>query len=295
MLQADTALTACVLVDPMLRDPFPHDWLANVGCNFTPLPLKHPSLRDDQRPGLIQIRPQDVPVLGRSVEQALAEQEYPQDEQGAGFAIAGWLLTDGPVDALAGNLASCMQRAAPSTAGPRIVRWADRRVLEWMWPVLNDAQRAQLLGPASRWYALDRRNDLVCYERPLSAPGVGRLMLDALQWRHAQECEAVQDLLRGWRRFNADLPRDYLRQAADAMRSIRELAVSSRQDMVLLGAYVLQIHPRLATHPEFIAAVRRSTEGQRPLTEALAEIPDPEGWDAMRTDLQRAPAAALTT
>ncbi|WP_407351811.1 hypothetical protein [Luteimonas sp. R10] len=292
-LQADSSCSPCLLVDPMLREPFSKDWLADIDAEVVPVPVRHPSLKEDQRPLLIRIRPRDTPLLEASVNMAIMEQENPDAEQGGGFSIGGWLLSTGRIDGLAVRMAACMQTAAPVRAGRRLVRWADRRVLEWMWPVLTQDQRTDLLGTVTDWFAIDRCERLVTYGK--TGTGVaGTLKLSSSQWEHAQNCHVVQDLLRGWRRFRRALPMDYLRQCADAVQSIRKMGVDGRQDQVLLGAYVLQVHPRLVEHPRFIAAVRRAAAEGVPLMGLLAEIPDPEGWEMMRADLDRQAGAPVT-
>jgi len=283
-LHADSRLTPYLLVDPMLREPFSKDWLTKVDAETVVVPVRHPSLKDNQRPLLIRLRSRDAPLLEVSVDAALAEQLDPNAEQDGGFSIGGWLLSATPQDSLAARLAVCMQAAAPSSAGRRLVRWVDRRVLEWMWPVLGQGQRATLFRDIDVWFTIDRRNQLVTY-RELGGNAGGKLRLDARQWAHAQDCQAVQDLLRGWRRFCPELPIDYLRRAADAVQSIKRLKTIGRQDLVLLGAYVLQVHPRLMEHPLLVEAIRRANDGGIPLADVLAEIPDPDGWEMMRADL----------
>lgn len=61
---------------------------------------------------------------------------------------------------------------------------------------------------------------------------------------------------------------------------------------MLLGAYQLMLHPRLTEHPRIIRAVEEAREQGIPLGLALEEIPDPEGWDAIRRDLERAEVPA---
>ncbi|WP_022974774.1 DUF4123 domain-containing protein, partial [Xanthomonas maliensis] len=126
----------------------------------------------------------------------------PSDEAEAGFTIGGWLLIDKQVDpvALAHHLSRCIQLPVAGDGGRRVLRWNDRRVMEWMWPALSREQRAALLGPVSSWIALDRRNNLVIYQADpdVAAPS---LRLTTQQWDRAKMSEIVQELLRGWLSF----------------------------------------------------------------------------------------------
>ncbi|KAF1712640.1 hypothetical protein CSC70_00185 [Pseudoxanthomonas kalamensis DSM 18571] len=269
----------------MLREPLAVEWLEAQECVPVPIPLKHVTLQPDQFPRLVPFRPQDVHVLQASVEAARDEQGQASAEKNDGFAIGGWLISEATPEVLAKHLASTMSIQLPNGGGNRYLRWADRRVLEWMWPVLDEAQRCQLLGPVARWTCLDRRGELVTYCRAEQAGPKPPLHLRPEQWTHAQDCQMAQDLLRGWLGFCTELPTDYLQQAVNALHGVRQLDIRDRQDSVLVGAYILQVHPRLAAHPTFVAAIDQALQQGEPLADALARIPDPYGWDAMRADL----------
>src|SRR5699024_7319430 len=119
--------------------------------------------------------------------------------------------------------------------------------------------------------------------------------MTATDWRHAQDCEAVQALLRGWQAFAPALPADYLTRATHAIRAARTLDLHDTADLVLIGMYVLQVHPRLCEHPEIRECVRHARERQQPLVDALGAIPDPPGWYRMRDELTKAAIPAQTT
>ena len=76
--------------------------------------------------------------------------------------------------------------------------------------------------------------------------------------------------------------------------AIADTGLSSRQDLVLLGAYVLQIHPRLTLHPNIQRAISSVLAGHSTLHDALNEIPDPEGWDRIRAELMATPPVRST-
>ncbi|MGJ7605067.1 DUF4123 domain-containing protein [Variovorax sp. LT1R20] len=285
-LQADDMLSAYVLVDPMLREPFSEDLPQAESRDVWTIPVHHPLLKPEQRPRLIHLHPHDTHLLEASLALALSEQADPDTEGEQGFALGGWLLCAAPADALVRHLARCMNGGLSNEATPRLIRWADRRVMEWMWPALTPNQQAGLLGPMQCWCSLDRCGRLMRYE---IAPGVvlESPSFSAGQWAHAGSNEAVQDLLRGWLRFAGALPEDYLQQASEVARTVISAGLSNRQDRVLLGAYVLQIHPRLITHPIVHSAIARALRGEVTLAQALDDIPDPEGWNAIRDELER--------
>ncbi|MNQ79169.1 hypothetical protein D3C85_941030 [compost metagenome] len=285
-LQADDALSAYLLVDPMLREPFSEDLLQAEPRETWTVPVRHPLLKPEQRPRLIRLHPHDTHLLKASLALALSEQADPDAEGEQGFVLGGWLLADAPADALARHFARCMQGSFAGETNPKFIRWADRRVIEWMWPVLTPNQQAGLLGPVHCWYSLDRCGELVRYEAPSDAKqeGVG---FSAEQWAHATRNEAVQDLLRGWQRFAGVLPSDYLQKASEATAATISAGLSNRQDRVLLGAYILQVHPQLTTHPTVHSLIARALRGDATLAQALEGVPDPEGWNTIRTELER--------
>ncbi|MES2248259.1 MAG: DUF4123 domain-containing protein [Pseudomonadota bacterium] len=290
-LQEDETLSAYVLIDPMLREPFPAEWLEAESRQTWPVPVHHPLLKDKQLPRLIHLHPHDTRLLEASLAQAADEQADPDSERTQGFALGGWLLTAAPVDALVRHLARVMQGGFWGQRSSQLIRWADRRVMQWMWPVLTPVQQASLLGPVQRWYSLDRCTQLVLFQSDAS-PDPASARFSTAQWNHALKSETVHDLLRGWQRFAGVLPVDHLQQASRAADAVIAAGVVNRQDRVLLGAYVLQIHPELTTHPTVRTAIARAIGGDASLAEALDDIPDPQGWDAIRAELDPAFARA---
>lgn len=283
-LQQDETLSAYVLIDPILREPFTDDWLEAESRHTWPVPVRHPLLKEGQLPRLIHLHPHDTRLLEASLAQAVDEQADPDSERMQGFAFGGWLLTAAPADALVRHLARVMQGGFWGQPSSQLIRWADRRVMQWMWPVLTPAQQASLLGPVQHWWSLDRCAQLVLFQS-VASPDPEAVRFSADQWRHALKSETVHDLLRGWQRFADVLPADHLQQASRAADAVVAAGVLNRQDRVLLGAYVLQVHPDLTTHPTVRRAIERAIEGDASLAEALDDIPDPQGWDAIRAEL----------
>ncbi len=286
-LFADDATTAWLLIDAMQGDV--RDYLSDdvPDEDIHVVPLGRRDIPCDRYPHLIAVREHDVERLHASLEVACNEQGNADIEQECGFAIGGWLISDAKPPRLTRHLAACMNQRMPGH-GRKYFRWADRRVMAWMWPSMDASARAALLGPIATWWTLDRREQLVAYrvaqneKRPeLSWRG------NDSHWQHAGDCEAVQALLRGWQRFEPALPHDYLERAGDAVHSARLLGLTSMSDLVLVGAYVLQVHPNLCEHSLVRAQVRKAMQESIPLVEALGEIPDPTGWDRIRAELTR--------
>ncbi|WP_406848212.1 hypothetical protein [Xanthomonas oryzae] len=54
-----------------------------------------------------------------------------------------------------------------------------------------------------------------------------------------------------------------------------------------MGAYLFQVHLRLLDHPRVQSAVAKAIAGETTLAQALEDIPDPEGWNRIRDELNR--------
>lgn len=287
-LQADEQLQAFVLFDPMLREPFPQDLIARF--ETVEIPVRHPSLKDAQRPRLATLNPHDPGLLNASADHAVYEQHDPDREASEGFTVGGWLLSRRGADQVARHLARVMGNCTVQGVGRKFVRLADRRVLELLWPDLDRTQRQALLGPVESWMVLNRRGDLSTFAvgetpEPESLLPEWSLRLRADQWARMDRCEIVQAMLRGWRRFVTELPPDYLVRAANAVTAGQHLGLSNQRDLTLLGAYQLQIHPRLCEHPRVIEVVEQALNQGTALFKALEMISDPDGWDDIRQQL----------
>jgi len=294
-LQADDGQYGYLLVDPMLHEPLADIDLVAGGCEVCPIPINLPQLRKDQWPRLIKLKPSAVEVLAASVGLALSEQSSPELESREGFVIGGWLRSAAEPPALARHLQALMRPFEPRV-GWRYLRLADRRVMEWLWPVLSDLQRQKWLGPITQWWRLDRRCELVAQEKAGAAQADASQALEPLtpaQWARLHDCELAQQMLRGWISFAESLPTDYLRQIEKALKSVRLLGVTEPSDIVLMSAYQLQIHPGLCEHPRVVELVRKAQGIDMPLLDALAEIPDPEGWDRIRHELMAGSAPEI--
>ncbi|WP_244191299.1 DUF4123 domain-containing protein [Ralstonia insidiosa] len=286
-LHADDEESAYLLLDPMLREPLERDFVLGSGCEIFPLEMASVRLSKHQIPYLIRLSAAAVHILRVSLEVALQEQANLDVESNEGFAVGGWLRSAVEPRLLAKHLARCMTPAG-MPPGARYLRLADRRVFELAWSVSDLPQRQEWLGPISQWWTLDRRNSLVPHaaNQPL-AWQLGYLRLAPEQWRHLRNCELVQQLLRGWQRFQPALPPDYLKQAANAIEAAQSLELEQAADIVLLAAYVLQIHPRLCQHPRVVELVKSALKQPPNLAQRLSELPD-DAWDAIRQELMHA-------
>jgi hypothetical protein len=287
-LFADESRQAWLLVDAMQRDVRDCLALDVPDTDVHVVPLRRADIPAERSPRLVALDAHDVDRLRASLAAALAEQADVDVEKGEGFAIGGWLVSNAACPALVRHLGACMGPRVPGE-GRKYFRWADRRVMEWMWPGLDAGARAALLGPVRDWWALDRCGQLVEYRMPVAheIPAASWQLRDT-EWQHALDCEPVQALLRGWQRFASPLPQDYLQRAGQAVRTARSLGLHDMADIVLVACYVIQIHPQLCTHPRLQAQVRKAQAAGAPLADTLAEIPDPEGWNSMREELTQA-------
>ncbi|MDB0573961.1 DUF4123 domain-containing protein [Ralstonia solanacearum] len=286
-LQADDHEHGYLLLDPMLRETLEEPDLLAHGCEVFPIPIDRPQLSQSQWPRLVKLRPAAVEILLASISLAMSEQSSAELESEEGFVVGGWLRSAAEPRVLVHHLQDLMRPSEPRV-GRRYLRLADRRVLEWIWPVLSPLQRQQWLGPISQWWVLNRRNELALHaitDAAQGSPHPDPELLSAAQWTRLYDCELAQQILRGWQSFAGALPTDYLPQAERALSSVRSLGVTQPADIVLMSAYQLQIHPQLCEHPRVVELVRAAQSSDVPLRDALAEIPDPEGWDRIRHEL----------
>ena len=294
-LQADDSMQAYILIDPYLREPLdPHLLKAN-NCETTIVPIHYPSVDKSQWPRSIHWHPHAVDVLRASYEHYFVEQDNPDIEAIEGFSVGGWLLSASSAFEIAEHLASVMTLSSPLVSSRRYCRWADRRVLEWIWPDLDPEQRSQLLGPIRSWITFDRTGQIVSRQSNSVSrqadkdiiTAATKFQLHPRQWKRMEMCGLIQQVLRGWQGFSETLPENYLAQAMAAVEAIHRLNVAEPQDVVLLAAYTLQIHSRLLEHPRVINLVQSALHDGIPLSTALEEIPDPSGWDDIRHELQQ--------
>ncbi|WP_155640404.1 DUF4123 domain-containing protein [Burkholderia pseudomultivorans] len=298
-LRKEDSLSGYLLVDPYLREPLDEHLPMLAEREIVPIPVASASLLEHQRPRLICFDHDDTELIGASVRAACDEQRDPHDEVVCGFTVGGWLISRLPPEIVAVHLARVMISPRPQV-GPKYVRWADRRVFEWIWPALNDRQRSDLLGPIAAWHVLDRRTALVERTPPTGFDAHGSrstfFALDAAQWDRVDRCATVQDLLRGWCVFERELPDDYLNRADAAVADAQSLGLTRGADIVLLGAYVLQIHPALCKHAHVIELVKSALSDRASLSERLGAVGD-DMWDAMRLELEhkasREPSVAI--
>lgn len=287
-LYGDKQLSAYVLVDPMLREPFEKDLLDDVSCDVFIVPIKSPSLEERQQPRLIRLNPKVVELLDESVSRMLEEQSDPQSEVTHGFAMGGWLLTSVSGSSVAKHLAFCMRRTLYLNDRWNFFRWQDRRVMEWMWPELTLRQQCALLGPITQWWTLDRRDQLCVYsavpQNDASIQTRPGNVLNAQQNRHAQRCELSQTVIRGWGMFSPGLPADYCRTVDKIISMALEQGVQSQQDIVLLAAYTLQIHKELLTHPKVRALIDQANQQPGSLDRLIRSVRDSE-WSLIQFEL----------
>jgi hypothetical protein len=276
-LHANDEERAYLLLDPMLREPLERDFILAAGCEVFPIVIESARLSAHQLPASVQ-------VLRASLIAALEEQGDADIENDEGFAVGGWLRSAAAPEAIVKHLARCMTPVG-MPAGTRYLRLADRRVFELVWSVLDEAQRREWFGPISQWWTLDRRNELVAHAVPQPADWqLNYKKLPPEQWARLRNCELVQQLLRGWQRFQPMLPPDYLRQAMDAVAAAQSLELVQAADIVVLAAYILQIHPRLCEHPRVMEVVKSALRESSNLGLRLSELSD-ESWDAIRQEL----------
>jgi hypothetical protein len=288
-LQADDRLHAYILIDPLWDDPMDMELVAMEGCSVSTIPTKGPGLVDYGEatyPRLIAWRPQAVDTLRASLHAALREQAPPTHENLKAFAMGGWLLSAENAATVARHLSRSYSVHLKTWTS---ARWGDRRLLEWMWPVMEPIQQAALLGPVVAWWALNRHGNLVVRTPP---EGVERgtlplLLEEPVQLRQWQRFQHSQQLIRAWCQLTREVDSPYMKRVSELMDDALPFGITNLQDLTLLCAYAAQVHPRIARHPAFVQKVMKAKEAGLSLAEALENIPDPEGWNAMREELNQ--------
>jgi hypothetical protein len=287
-LQADDAFRAYILVNPFWGNPMDVEMVTLEGCTTFTIPLKSPLSREPDfgeqtYPRLITWRPQAVATLHQSIIAAMQEQTPPAQERA--FAIGGWFLSTQEPDVVVRHFQRVMVALLPGQGA--YARWGDRRLLEWMWPVLDEEQRSRLMGPIHAWWTLDRVGRLVERRKPEGFPdAMAPLNFQprdlARRWyrfRHAQL------LIRNWLDLCESEDPKYLEHVSALMDDAAALDVTNIQDLSLICAYAAQVHPRIARHPRFQHLIQKAKETNLALHQALETIPDPEGWNTMRHEL----------
>lgn len=278
-----------LMLDRFLGCGMDEEVLKERGCPSAYVPLKHFAYQSGRMPVIYRIRPQDSDLIGLALKTAILEQSDQAIETTTGLTVSGWLEADVPLDVLAQYLATRMEQRGGGLGRAGLFRLADRRVLELAWELLDDPQRSILLGPISSWHIINRRGCLRSLYRPVleNDPGILRAVLDLSQQQLSElgHCQQIQEMLRGWGSIVEELPHDYLQRVRSALKGARNAGLSGNQDVLLLAAYTLQIHPRLAFHPDVQTLVSQSIEERVPLVDVLASIPDPEGWQRIKGEL----------
>lgn len=281
---AITDKKAYVLIDPILGEPFTTSFMGAEDCQSHTIPINRDVLDETQKPRLIELHPKAVGLLRASLQLAIDEQS-PVAEAKRGFAIAGWLLSDQPIEVVKRHLSRMMLVRQPGI-GRRYVRLADRRVLEWLWPTLKRHQQAILMGPIAEWKIVDRCGQFITYQSPDTPPPHVPLELSPKQWHRLEQCATAQVLLREWSGFAENgLPSDYLKQVERLLNRFASIGLTEEADILLLAVYALQLHPHLDKHPAVRRAIVCSQQQQIPLADELGKISDPDGWEQIRDEL----------
>ncbi|MCD9087050.1 DUF4123 domain-containing protein [Stenotrophomonas sp. SY1] len=279
------------MLDRFLGNSVDLDVFAVRGCDSAEVRLRHPAFTDISRtPLLLRIRPEDSDLIALVLDWAMREQAYPYREAAVGLAVAGWMETSAPLETLVRHLAAAMEQRIDTSGQLRVLRLSDRRVLEYVWELLDSAQQVSLLGPITAWHFIDRCDAV----RSIGCTSADQddgippesLRLSPGQWLQLEQCQQIQEMARGWRGMVDVLPRNYLHQLRAALAAAKRLGLVANHDVQLLAAYILQIHPLLASHHRVVELVGRSIVEGSPLQDALAVIPDPEGWEQIKSELE---------
>ena len=279
-----------VLIDRSLPPAIDVEILVGRCCRSYVLPVFHAAFSEDARkPILFEIRAEDVDLISLTVDAAFEEQSDSAKESISGVSISGWLEIDCPPSTAGEHIAKSMMMRRRSDKVGRIARLTDRRVFEFIWEMLSSQQKTDLLGPIPVWHTLDRCGSIRSHRTQAGDRNSTlrrRLVFGEAQWDRLDQCQRYQQMIRGWKHFSKELPPDYFQKIYAVLDSMINLGLRGDQDYILLGAYALQIHPLLVTHPTVRDLIKRSLVGGLPLAGLLADVKDPEGWDEIRRELE---------
>lgn len=247
-----------LLIDPLLRDPAEdEDWQGlndALAARSSSVRLAHPDIDPSIWPRLVALdlaRPRDADISRAAAHMAIRDWQPEALVQGRGRRIGGWIFGVTHAGTMARHLARSLLQAGPG-GSRRLLRLHDPAVIDLVWRMASDRQKADLLGPATLWVNLDRWARLACYASEAPRSGVG-LQFDAEQWRSISLLGAVN---RAWRTVAerpATVSAEALAQVVACVRRGAETGLRDMRDWEAMAVRALTVHPEFDRHPDMAA------------------------------------------
>ena len=153
LLAGNPGASLYAVIDPVVSDPLAHD-LKRTAV-FRPVPIRHPDMRDIDRPYLLRLgEPGRDLILDQMLERALKEALRDGDEAKRTRSVCGWMLSAVDMDRVARQLAG---RSSIVLRGKRrLLRVWDPRVMDLLASSHSDMQMRDFMPDIQAWVWLGR-------------------------------------------------------------------------------------------------------------------------------------------
>lgn len=256
-VQAAGAGKCLLWVDPVQRDPF-DDALKNRRVR---VPINDRRFSPQRAPYLVAL---DLAVAGDAAlfdaSVARARQAWTLDSLTAecGQSICGWVITRASADTVANHWGwRCHLHGHDGKS--KLLRFHDPGVREWLWPVLSDKQRRDLMGPATQLFGVGRRQEILRHTGPAGDPSVDYLKLDDRQWQQIGDYATVHAAWLACARAQSDLVTPVNEQAVLAVLAHADrYGVTHPSDRIVYALHAMQLGAHFHTDARMQAVWQRT-------------------------------------
>lgn len=225
----------------------------------------------------------DFQLIHESLNEALGELAPASLATGAGRRICGWIDAECSAQALSAHFAKhALQRRAGHL---NLLRWYDPAVFWAMWPILDDTQRATLLGPVKMLHFLDPAGEWIHSEATKAPASFKVLELSDAQWRQIDHIAPLNAVLRklvtGLRTVTSiGHVRKVIMQALARASSI---GFTDAQDLEAFALLAATVHPAFDSHPLIVTRLKRRNPAD--YFSMLVDDLTPDQWSAIGREL----------
>jgi len=297
LLSISAGRRCLLLLDPVLRPPEVEaeegPWQHYCSLAHTPVPLTHPNADPSHYAVLTTLRLDDEAdraLLVHTVQEACTELMPLKLRQGQGRRIAGWIVTDAPVDDVAMHLGDIMLQRHPSGRSMWL-RLHDPAVLWVLSGWLQPSQLSALVGPIGRigsFSLLTPAGQLLTLQAQEAASHQG-LALTAAQWAAIDCIQPLNTALRNWGDISPQQLRPARSIAFAAIRRAKAMGFEDSLGLALYGHYALSVHARFDFHPLVSSRLRARLPGDH-FGAVIADL-SPADWERIARE---APAPEAT-
>ena len=241
-------------------------------AQHNPLPVPRADLEHSPHlcPQLIILA---MPGVAPNLDLVQVALEMALDEKGNTKRVICAFLTsaDGPTEVARNLAAHCIVREKPE--GPRrFMPLFEPQRLTLLQHTVPESWLNGWLGSIASWVYFDHAAQAQLLTR--LHPGVWEETLPADALRAQNNARAVADLLLAWQRTGYAMPKNATQCALDQILAAINMGLKLAEDQLAFGLGRLTIHPHLERHPAVKSAIDNAIQGQQPLAQAFAAIPD---------------------